>query len=308
MKEEIYIQTPSPGAAPALMRRVSWGSIFAGLFVTVVAQMILTLLGAAIGAATINPMTEANPTRGLAVGSAIWLVISGLISLFCGAYVAGRLSGGPRRSDGLLHGILTFSVAEVAMMLLLTTAAGALLGGTGSLLGNLFSSNTNQSNPQNQSGMLSAVQNEIKQSFPQAGALLPPTGRSESQQTPGELTGLAKQDPELAAALGRFAAKGGGSQAGQERDRIINLLTTKHGMDQQQAAALVSEWDQNFQQVKGQTQQQVRQTGDKVARGVSKGALWGFIGMILGLAAAAWGGWLGTASLRRYDRAAPVAG
>src|SRR5689334_17262416 len=127
MKEEIYIQTPGAGA-PALMRRVSWGAIFAGLFVTIVAQMILTLLGAAIGGATIHPTTEANPTKGLAVGSAIWLVISGLISLFCGAYVAGRLSGGPRRSDGLLHGILTFSVAEVAMVLLLTTAAGALVG------------------------------------------------------------------------------------------------------------------------------------------------------------------------------------
>src|SRR3954469_4669797 len=109
MKENVYVQPTGPAAAPALLRRVSWGAIFAGLFVTIVVEMILTLLGAAIGAATINPRTEANPTQGLGIGSAIWLLISSLISLFCGAYVAGRLSGGPRRSDGLLHGVLTFS-------------------------------------------------------------------------------------------------------------------------------------------------------------------------------------------------------
>jgi hypothetical protein len=282
------------------MRRVSWGAIFAGLFVTIVAQMILTLLGAAVGAATINPMTQSNPVKGLGTGAAIWLVISSLISLFCGAYVAGRLSGGPRRSDGLFHGILTFSVAEVAMMLILTSAAGALLGGGGSLLGNLFSSNASSDEEKGQ--MFSAVQDQIQQNLPQAGTVLPPTGRSESQQTPGELTGLASQDPELASALARFTAKGGASQAPQERDKVIDLLTTKHGMDQEQAATLVNQWDQSYQQVKGQTELQARQTGEKVAHGVSKGALWGFIGMILGLGAAAWGGWVGTASLPRYDR------
>jgi len=196
----------------------------------------------------------------------------------------------------LLHGVLTFSVAEVVMVLLLTTAAGALLGGAGSLLGSMASSKSGQSQ-----GMLSSVQDKITQAVPQAGALLP-TGRNEGQQTSSQLTGMAKQDPELATALAQFAAKGGASKAPQQRDQIINLLTTKHGLDQQQADSLVSEWDQNFQQVKGQVTQEARQVGDKVARGVSKGALWGFIGMIVGLAAAAWGGWVGTASLPRYDR------
>jgi hypothetical protein len=68
-------------------------------------------------------------------------------------------------------------------------------------------------------------------------------------------------------------------------------------MDRQQAESTVTQWDQQFQQAKAQTEQKVRETGAVAAKNVSKGALWGFIGLLLGLGVAAWGGWAGTASL-----------
>src|SRR5213082_1123708 len=121
MKEEVFVESTS-SRAPSLMRRVSWGAIFAGLLVTIVIQMMLTLLGIGIGAATIDPLRESNPGEGLAVGSAIWLIVSALIAVFVGSCISGRLSGGPRSSDGLLHGIVTWSAATVLTVAMLVSA------------------------------------------------------------------------------------------------------------------------------------------------------------------------------------------
>src|SRR5437899_10951070 len=119
--------------APSLARRVSWGAIFAGLFVTIVIQLLFTLLGLATGLVTVNPASDPNAARHIALGAGIWLLVTGLISIWVGSCIAGRLCGGPLRSDGLIHGLVTWSVSTCATMFLLATTAGALLGGTGAL-------------------------------------------------------------------------------------------------------------------------------------------------------------------------------
>ncbi|RPI99099.1 MAG: hypothetical protein EHM39_07110 [Chloroflexi bacterium] len=295
MKEEVYIE-PTASRSPAfLYRRISWGAIFAGLFVTIVVQLMLTLLGVTIGAATINPTQEQDPAAGLAIGSAVWMLVTGLISMFIGACVAGRLCGGPRRADGMLHGLVTWSAATLAMIFMLVTTAGALVGGLGTLVGGALGQ---PSGAQDQS-LGAAAMGQIREAFPSAGALLPPTGRTEGTQTPGELTALATQDAELAAALARLQRSGGATAAPAERDQVVSILTTKHGMDQQQAANLVAQWDQQVQQAKQQMTAKAREAGEKAASGLSMGALWAFIALALGAAVSAWGGWAGTASLPR---------
>jgi hypothetical protein len=295
MKDECNVETVEPRAAPSLMRRVSWGAIFAGLMTTIVLQLMLTLLGVAIGASTIDPLQEQNPAEGLGIGSAIWLVLSGAISLFAGAWVAGRLSGGPRDVDGMLHGLVTWSAATVTMVLLAATAAGTLIGGAGTLVKSIASQGGSQ---QQDGSQMANVQEQIKAMFPQTGPLLTPTGR-EGEQTPGALTDIAKKDPQIAAALARLAARGGVAASPSDRDEIVHGLTTRHGMEQQQANTLVTQWDQNFQRVRGQAEQKSREVGDQAAKTASKGALWGFIGLAIGGLVAAWGGWIGTASLAR---------
>src|SRR5262249_37942603 len=112
---------------------------------------------------------------------------------------------------------------------------------------------------------------------------------------PGQLTQMASQDSELATALTRLESHGGAKNSPQERDQVINILTSRHNLNQQDANNLLDEWDQAFQQAHAQAAQKA----DEAARGVSQGALWGFIALLLGLAVAAWGGWSGVASLPR---------
>ena len=141
MKEEVVHTTtpyPSttayPSVAPNYVRRISWGAIIAGLIVTLVCQILLSMLGVAIGAATVNPTQEQQPFEGLGTGAAIWWIVSSLISLFIGGCVAGRLAGVPRKGDGALHGIVMWGAATLITFLLVGTAIGGLFGGAFSAL------------------------------------------------------------------------------------------------------------------------------------------------------------------------------
>lgn len=69
------------------------GAVFAGIVVTLALQLILGILGLAIGANSINPLQEQNPASGLGTGTVIWFAISTLLALFSGGWVAGRLAG-----------------------------------------------------------------------------------------------------------------------------------------------------------------------------------------------------------------------
>lgn len=82
-------------AAPAALRRVSWGAIFSGAITAIAVQLLLNLLGAGVGAATINPQQGQQPGQGLALGAAIWFVLASIVSLFVGGWIAARLAGIP---------------------------------------------------------------------------------------------------------------------------------------------------------------------------------------------------------------------
>ncbi|RYZ94134.1 MAG: hypothetical protein EOP47_28435, partial [Sphingobacteriaceae bacterium] len=119
---------------PLWYNRISWGAIFAGLVIALAVQILLTLLGAAIGLSTINPSSEANPMNGLGMGGLIWFAISSIISMFFGGWVSGKLANG-NPSDGMLHGAVVWGLATVVTIFLLTTAVGRVVSGVGNLVG-----------------------------------------------------------------------------------------------------------------------------------------------------------------------------
>jgi predicted lipid-binding transport protein (Tim44 family) len=122
-------RTTATEASPRVERsfaRISWGAILAGALIGLAAQLILTLIGAAVGLATLSPATGTGPSgTTLGIGAAIWLLISSVVAMFLGGYVAGRLAG---TFNGLLHGLATWATVTILTILLLTTAAGGLIG------------------------------------------------------------------------------------------------------------------------------------------------------------------------------------
>lgn len=127
----------APGAhqLPYAVRRVSWGAIFAGAVVAVANQIAWAVLGTAIGSATVNPATEAAAAEGVGIFAGIWWLVTGLISLFLGGLVAGRLAGVPRRVDGMLNGLSVWALTTIAGVWLASSVVGGMFNMLGSAAG-----------------------------------------------------------------------------------------------------------------------------------------------------------------------------
>jgi hypothetical protein len=111
------------------MRRSSWGAILAGVALALVVSLLLNTLGLAVGLAVLDPH-EGEQARGLAIGALVWWIIVSIISVFVGGWVGGRLAGVPRRVDGAVHGAVVWAVTILATVFLVTSAVGAIVGGT----------------------------------------------------------------------------------------------------------------------------------------------------------------------------------
>lgn len=89
---------------------VRWGPIISGLVVAIATQLILSALGAAIGASFLaGSGAPRSNAPGVANSVGIWSIISLLIALFIGSWVAARASGPMNRSAALLNGAILWA-------------------------------------------------------------------------------------------------------------------------------------------------------------------------------------------------------
>ena len=108
-----------------LFPSIRWGAVLAGVSVGVSVQLVLTLLGIASGLS----LSSVSAVEGPATGALVWAGLSMLIAALVGTYVAGRMSGLKRKTDGVLHGVVTWAVTTLLFVFLATSAGGSLLSG-----------------------------------------------------------------------------------------------------------------------------------------------------------------------------------
>jgi hypothetical protein len=101
--------------------RVSWSAVFGGAVIALALQLILSLLGAALGLSLSHRMTAEH----LGTGTAIWAVASALISLFVGGMVTSRLVAGEDHSEAVVHGLLMWGVVLALVLVLAATGASS---------------------------------------------------------------------------------------------------------------------------------------------------------------------------------------
>ena len=130
-REQEYLPKRGQSAIVSL----SWGGIIAGVFAAVAIQLLFNLLGIGIGASSIDATRGDQPGQGMAIGAVIWFILSWILSLAIGAWVASQFSPSSSRRTGALQGFLVWSVASIVVVYLLSTAAGNLIGGTASVIG-----------------------------------------------------------------------------------------------------------------------------------------------------------------------------
>jgi len=105
--------------APRILLR--WGAIFGGGVIGWGALFFLSLLGLTIGLAAIEPYST-RPAAGLDTGSAIWGVVSLVLSSILGAYCVVRIAGERRKREAALHGTISWGLSMIVGALLAFSA------------------------------------------------------------------------------------------------------------------------------------------------------------------------------------------
>lgn len=315
------IAYPDAAVTAPLLKRISWSAIFAGVALAMVVSLILNLLGTAIGSASIDPMQEGNPLDGLGKGSAIWVVVSGIISLAVGGWIAGRLA----QREGALHGLLVWATSSLITLYLISSAvsgvvssglnfAGSGLSAAGSgiaqMAPKLGSTVQDQLRQQGISFDLNDIQGELETAMRQTGKpeLNPDNIKQQAQQTGQDAKQTAQNsaqnpqssDQQLGGLLDRIKAKGDKAWDAADRQAMVNLIKARTGKSDQEANQMVDQAQQayqqayaKYQQLKADAEHKAREAADVAAKRVSQASWLLLMTLIISGAVAALAGMMG---------------
>lgn len=269
-------------------RRMSWGAVAAGVITALAVHLLMSLLGVAIGASSIDPLLGESPDAAtLGIGAGIWWVASALVAVFAGGWVAGRLAGVPVRADGMLHGFLTWGLTTLLLFYILTTTLSSLLGGAFGLVGSALTGTARgaQELADDRPGRATGVAGDIERQLQaMLGQAVPGLDRA------GQQLGRAVEDENVRAVVRKVIAAGPDGLSAGDREQAINALVSHGSMTRPQAEQQLAAWEQAYRD----TEQRAREAGEITADRVSQASVWLFVSLALGAAVAGFGGLLGT--------------
>jgi hypothetical protein len=121
------------GAVSEQHVHISWRAILAGIVVALAVDVLLSLLGFAVGLTAFEP--TAGAAKGVGTGIGIWLIITAIASVFAGAYFGARVAGDPWRGDGVAHGLMVWAGFVLLSLWLVGSGAGKILNTASGLAG-----------------------------------------------------------------------------------------------------------------------------------------------------------------------------
>ncbi len=275
-KEQEYFPKRGQSAIVSL----SWGGIIAGVFAAVAIQLLFNLLGIGIGASSIDATRGDQPSQGMAIGAVIWFILSWILSLAIGAWVASQFSPSSNRRTGALQGFLVWSVASIVVVYLLSTAAGNLIGGAASVIGRTAT-------------LVGAGARTTAPGV--AGLVSRATGI-----TPSDISAQAGDiaaDPKFQQIVGDAVQNGSFTQS--DRYSLVNLMVERGHMSPEQANQDLDKWQAQVEAGAKNAKTTALKLEDKAASGVSATGFGSFFSLLLGLAASVAGGIFGMAPRSR---------
>lgn len=267
----------------AVINKISWGAVFAGVSVALAVQFLLNLLGVGIGAAAIDPATADTPSPStFSITGGLWFAVSGIVAAFVGGYVASRVSGRPSKTTGSFHGLTSWAVTTLIVLYLLTTSVGALVGGAFSGLSSIIG------------GVGRTAATVTTAAAPAAATSVDPMAEIEQQIR----SATAGNDPaalrDAAVAAVRAVATGDEATAEEARNRAAEALARAQNIPVDQARAQVQQYEERYKASFERAKQQATEAADTAATVVSSGAILGFVSLLIGAVAAWFGGASGT--------------
>lgn len=283
---------PSVDRLTDRLASVSWPAILAGGAVALGSQIALSQLCVGLGLALWN---VEGPASGIAFGTAIAWVLSGLVSLFFGGWVAGRLARRVSPGESMLHGAVAWSLTAVVGAVVAVTVAGALAGSTAMIVGKGIGVGV---------GAVTEVAKVVAPSWDTVkDDLSAAIGRVDSKS--GEASGAAAPGGEnrmadrarLMELMGKsFDVDSTTALQAPEKEELVVLLASQTGVSRDAAAKAYSQWEKQWLGMveKYEAAKLSALEAAKAAKSyAAQAALWAFIAMLLGVVATVAGSYLG---------------
>lgn len=112
--------------------QIFWSAVVAGAIVSLVVQLLLSLLGAGVGAATFDPSRgDTLSGENAAWAGLMWWLVAGVVAAFTGGLMAGWVAGWRPRVDtfeGTFQGFMAWSVATLIVAVFVLGLAGGATG------------------------------------------------------------------------------------------------------------------------------------------------------------------------------------
>jgi hypothetical protein len=249
--------------------RLTWSAIFGGVMVALVTNLLLNLIGAALGAASLAPLTGGASATSLSTGAGIWFALSNILAALAGGYAAGKFSGAHNESSAGWHGLTTWALSTLLLSYLLSSAAAGLLGGLGGAAQSTGAAQLAAPMLSQVADPFSSIENQLRSVT--------------SSNDPAALRDAA------IASVRSAVTTTDGMRAAEATERAAQALAKAENISIENARTQVQGYEQQYRQTMDAAKQQAKQTADDAAKAVSRAALLGALSLILGGLA----GWLG---------------
>lgn len=301
--------------------RISWASVFAGVIAVLAISMLLSLLGVALGFALLDPESATDVGNGSGTAVTIWTIISLLISLGIGGFIAGRLA----TTDGYIHGFLVWALSLLvgiwfgtmtinnaaritgSAISSVTSAAGSVATGIGKGGVNLASLGTQAFEelvplPEFKDGDVKLTEALQKTGIEE---LQPQYLKAQGEWAKDQIKASAKDlvlnpddsDKIIQQLSNTLKNRAQAVTASIDRDEVSQALAKNTSLTPQEADQAVNNYlvqqneffnnlDSNIQKAKVQYVQAKEDAKEKAAvatNAAAKAALWSFIGLFIGL-------------------------
>jgi len=270
-----------------------WGAIIAGAVAALALQVVLMMLGAGLGLAIYNPLTDENPIAELGTGAAVIQGLAAVVSLWAGGWVAGRFTGRAGRRIGSLHGFMVWCLATVTAILVTTVGAGWALGDLSKIVGGGLSA-AGRPLAVAAGGATDLTKSSLERSGEMIGSFVD-EGLSNVARGKSAADGI-RAKRELGFAVTSLFT-GDSSTMADSQQAVVALLVENQGMTQADARKTVAGWSIAYEKLKADLdlakakfELRAREMAEKSANTLSILSLCAFAAFVLGAVSATMGG------------------
>jgi len=120
----------------------TWQAVLAGVFMSLVTQVLLTMLGFGIGLLSVDVQTADSAPQGVSWAAFVWWAVSGIIAAFIGGAIAAANAPDQTAPGRVAHALGSWAVATVLVVAATAMTAGTAASVASNLAGPSYAAST----------------------------------------------------------------------------------------------------------------------------------------------------------------------